>query len=161
MGGHLSKPIEIFAEIKYWHLFRSKILQPLVYPKTWMKSLFQPLKSSRIWHAEQSEIGLWGVICQNLTRYSQKSKIDVICGCKSRLDLFLGELEWNLTHKPCSVVESDMLNNLRLAYGGSFVKTWRDIRKNQKLTSFADAKVAMTCSLENFNEIWLPNMLIM
>ena len=160
MGGHLSKPNEIFAKIKNWRHSRwKKSPRPFSW-KTWMKSGFQAFLSRRVWHAEQSEIRLWGVICQNPTRYSQKSKIDVIFGCKSRHDLFLGKLEWNQAFKHFYLEESGMLNNLRFAYGGSFVKTQRDIRKNQKLTSFSAAEVATTCFLENLNEIMLSSIFI-
>jgi hypothetical protein len=157
MGGHFSKPNEIFAENKYWRHLQLQESPTLVTPKTWMKSHFQTLKCSRVWHAEQSEIGLWGVISQNPTRYSQKTNIDVICSCKSRQHLLLPKLEWNLTFKHWNAVESDMLNNLRFAYGGSFLKTHRDIRRNQILTKFVVENIATTRLSQNMDEISLSN----
>ena len=155
MGGHFSKPIEILAEINYWLHLRSRILRPLVYIKTRMKSHFEILKSSRVWHAEQSEIRLWGVISQNPTRYSQKSIIDVICGRKYCDHSFILKLEWNLTFNYQNLVDWDMLNNLRSTYGGSFLKTHRDIGRNQLLTSFAVENIATTRLSKNLNEISL------
>ena len=218
MGGHLSKLNEIFSKIKYRRHLPSKILRRLASPKTWMKFRSCAIWSSRVWHAEQSEIRLWGVICQNSTRYSRKSNIDVICGPKCCEDWFLPKPDWNLTRKHCvliesdmlnnlrssyrgkicqnsmrysrksnidvicrpkcceglllpklewnfvllqyDLVESDMLNNLRSAYGGSFVKTQRDILENQISTSFAVQNIAKTCFSQNLNEIsFLCNMI--
>ena len=105
---------------------------------------FQPLKSSRVWHAEQSEIRLWGVISRNPSRYSQKSIIDVIFSGKYCDHSFIPKHGWNLTFNHRNLENWDMLNNLRSTYGGSFLKTHRDIRRNQLLTSFLVENIATT-----------------
>ena len=155
MGDHFPKLSEIFAKVKYWRHLQSKMLQKHVSWRKWMKCNCCELKSTRLWHNDQLKICFWGVNSQNSARYPQKSNIDVICNRKCCKDMFHEKVKWNATLNYPNVVHSDMLTNLRSAFGESFSKTQRDICKNQILTSFAIENFAKTCFMIKLNEIQL------
>jgi len=154
MGGHLSKLSEIFWKFIYGTFLQVKMLPRPVSHKTRMGFDNNSMWFSRLSHALQSYIRLWGVICQNSARYSENSYMERFCKWKCCHDLFHLELGWVLTMFGYNLEDYFMVYNPRYRDGESFVKTKRDILKIHIWNVFASENVATTCFTQNSDGFW-------